>query len=84
MALRRVVKLEERKRGTREQASIVMRKGRVELVQLGSGGSCHTQWTLPRHSICQAKSMLPNKKQNDSRKAGFKFCRSLIEHRWKP
>lgn len=62
VAPRRADKLEElRKRGDREQASLVVRKG-LNGYKQGHWGSCHNQWILPGHFSCQAKSRLPNAK----------------------
>lgn len=66
MALRRVVKLEElRKRGTREQASIVMEKERVKLVQLGWRRQLPHTRDMAKAFHFFRQTVLPNKKQRE-------------------
>lgn len=74
-----------KEKGLENKRALLWEKKELHWYNRGGGHSCRTQGTWPKHPIFSGKECYPiRNKENDSKKVGFRFCRSLTEHRWKP
>lgn len=85
MALRRVAVEELAEKGLENKPALLSgKKKELNSLQLGWRTQLPHTCTWPKHPIFSGEVFPIRNEENDSKKVGFRFCRSLIEHRWKP